>query len=35
MTQILAHPGPPAGTRYVGNGKPRGFLAKREASPMS
>ena len=26
---------PPKGTRYVGNGKPGGFMATRQASPMS
>jgi putative transposase len=26
-TEILSHPRPPKGTPYVGNNKPRGFLA--------
>ena len=26
-TQIANHPRPPKGTRYIGNDKPRGFMA--------
>lgn len=26
-TEVLSHPRPPKGTRYVGNNKPRGFMA--------
>lgn len=34
-TLIISFPRPARGTLYVGNGKPRGFLANKEASPMS
>lgn len=34
-THIITFPRPPRGTPYVGNGKPRGFLANQQPSPMS
>ena len=34
-THIVTFPRPPKGTRYVGNGKPRGFMSRTEPSPMS
>lgn len=34
-THIRSFPKPTNGTRYIGNGKPRGFLGNHEQSPMS
>ncbi|KQQ05051.1 MULTISPECIES: IS481 family transposase [unclassified Rathayibacter] len=34
-THLHTFPRPPKGTRYVGNGKPRGFMNTREPSPKS
>ena len=31
-TQIANHPRPPKGTRYIGNDKPRGFMATQQPS---
>ncbi|AND15831.1 integrase [Rathayibacter tritici] len=34
-THLGTFPRPPKGTRYIGNGKPRGFMATHTPSPMS
>lgn len=34
-TEIISHPKPTPGTRYVGNGKPRGFMANQQPSTKS
>lgn len=34
-THIRSFPRPTRGTRYIGNGKPRGFLRNHQTSPMS
>ena len=31
-TKIITHPRPPKGTNYVGNNKPRGFMANQTST---